>query len=101
MTERHAMRTVHKFDIPGIGVVLPLPARPTQKFLHFGLDGELDLCIWVEVNTTEPISEEWFVFIVRTGGNIPDCYLQLGTGVTPEGFVWHLYRKNGYHGNKS
>ena len=60
-------------------------------FRHFGIqDGSL--YAWFEVNCGA-IQSEIQVTIVGTGWDVPEEADYLGTCITQDGYVWHLYQR--------
>ncbi len=80
-----------------------------KKVLHCGQDSHGTPSIWIEMEMPEhdsvfergatppdvPASVAVEIFMVPTGGRVPDCCTHLGTIVIPlMGEVWHVYATN-------
>lgn len=99
------MRTVHKYPILSW---MEESFTTYQGFVprHAGIDGEGQLCVWLEVDTSKlPVEAE--VKVVATGreidfpvigwGNIfldptyENKFEFVGTAIESNGYVWHVY----------
>lgn len=83
------MRTVYKYQLRDNPLEFDLHAG--AKIVHFAAQGD-HLCLWVEVDTTQPkVRVEFEVF--GTGHRIPDDVSHIATCID-DSFVWHLYRRS-------
>lgn len=82
------MKTIWKYPLNLLeqGTKLGVPKGAVVR--HIGTDPQNDLCVWLEVDKSEPWEERKFAYI-GTGHEVPDGeYL----GSTKQGaFIWHVY----------
>lgn len=64
-----------------------------SKIVHFGEKPDHSLHIWVEAEPDPLISMTHQFIILPTGAELPFGMEHLGTVVTSNGFVWHLYQQ--------
>lgn len=84
------MNVIHKYPLTNGHNFISLPNG--SKVVHFGLQGP-GMCIWVEKPTNPDIVVTTHEFIIYgTGWEIPAFNEHVGTVVTSDGFVWHLYK---------
>ena len=85
-------KVVYKYVIDGLGKIelaIPKDAKP----VHFGVDGNGNFCLWAEVADRSIPNHLWNVGLYGTGHPFEDDgATHLGSVVTREGFVFHLYR---------
>ncbi len=86
------MITIWKYELSKLGVnEVEMPANSEVR--HVGSIMNF-LYIWCEVNTNDPIAKEQF-YVVGTGREIPKnirtAISYIGTAITDDGFVWHVY----------
>ena len=81
---------VHKFVLE-LGEIQDVPIQPGGKgVLTAGIDGSGKLCLWAEVNPSFESTALVSVYIVPTGGTVPENTKYLAT-VLQGCFVWHIY----------
>lgn len=96
------MLTIWKYELSSIGVnEVEMPKSSIVRHVGISPTGIMDsLCVWCEVNTENPLVKEQF-YVVGTGQEIPKNIFNactfVGTAITDDGFVWHVYW--GYHGS--
>ncbi len=85
------MRTIHKYVLADPGghppINLPMPLK--AKILHTGVQGGIDICIWAEVDSNEPILGGRMFIVYGTGFDKVDGTYR-GTVQMPP-WVWHVY----------
>lgn len=91
MTTREVWKYPFKTTSP-ITVEVPYAA----KIVHVGVDPADDgflPCVWIERQTQRPAKMQWVLSFVGTGMEIDDDRVHVGSVVTPNGLVWHVYRR--------
>jgi len=93
------MITIYKYPLypsPGIQEI----KMPNAKVISAGIDGNGQICIWAEVDTTEKNEVIRNFWCVGTGWDISEIFhfkkiIFIGTVVDIEGLVWHIYETAG------
>ncbi len=89
------MRTIWKFPLAITEKSSSIDAPKGAKPVFVGIDPKIGaICIWSEVDWDVTKPSEYVMLPIKiygTGHGIADGDKYLGSVITEEGFVWHLY----------
>lgn len=82
---------IYKYPITKVGTsVIDAPAD--GRIISAGIDGAGQICVWVSFPTSGVADCRKQIFLIGTGMSFDDEDKEfIGTVVTEEGLVWHLY----------
>lgn len=85
------MRTIYKYKL-GQEIVNKIDSFSGAKFLSAGWDCDNNLCVWAEVDTSNP-TKRFNIFCFGTGWEIFDTngVLNFIGTVKDEPYIWHVY----------
>lgn len=90
------MKTIYKYPL-NHGRPTALILATDYRIVHVGIDGHNRICVWVEFSQEADPTERLILDYVGTGWDVSDSSEYIGTAITSDGFVWHVYKEN--HGN--
>jgi len=82
------MKTIYKYRITGKPISLPYG----YKILTVGFSDESP-CVWVELDSEAECTEKLYIDYIGTGWVVPGTGIYVGTVMSPDGFVCHVYRE--------
>lgn len=86
-------RTVYKFPVNTRGGKVSIPG--CREVVLFGTDGRGLMCVWAEVNASDPNPKTIEFRVVGTGRPVHLDWDHRLSYVAADGFVWHLYEVTG------
>jgi hypothetical protein len=85
------MAVIYKYRIHEVGEPVELKIKGFCEVVHFGIDGNKNLCLWAMVSP-EQKEEMWTYLVVATGQEFNiSKWCHLATIVDGQ-YVWHLLR---------
>lgn len=82
------MRTVYKYVMNTPRTVLHIPYN--AEVVHAGIQNELPV-LWIDLDTNDYNTADRIFEAFATGVEIPDNYVHLGTIITKNELVWHIF----------
>lgn len=84
------MRTIHKYPIaPLVNMSQFVEMHSDSKILRVGKDKTGNWCVWVNVETENPV-KKYEIGVYGTGMKVPPYMKYIGT-IDDDGLMWHVF----------